>query len=619
MSTNYPGSLDQFTTKLFGETIVAAHINDLQDAVEAMQTKIGIGIVGVSIGASNSLDWFVRSSSSVSPGHLHTSADISGGLAEADIARPGSPILARIAQSEIITGSWTFSGSGGLKVTGGYSMAAMQSSHLTIGAGGSGVNAVSLNWGNNTGIALHFGTTVASVFTPRVTMLDSGRVGIGTQSPYTPLHVQNPNTEANWTANLAGDKGALTISGPGSWVSMSVHDTTTGSMALRFITEKVGIWPSNFIFAPGSAQTGAFSLERVWYYQGITGYSYLPGSVMVNTSGLPFSGSVTDERGRGYFAAYFYNDAYGANIFLCGGRGTSTTFAGGTPAPPLTLDQLGAAIFGGNSATGGTPAFRASASVEAFADGNWSDTSWPAELRFFTTTRDWTTGRSERARITRVGHLTLGDATDAVAFPNGILSGTAGPLMLFANTQTAKIIFYRSGSTVLTDSFGIFVPDVNTLRYAVGTTGTNVHAFEVGSTRVMTIGVDTLRAERGFATTRGDISLVNGTNNNVTAQGRSYLKISGPTAAYTITGFSGGVDGQRLVVQNGVAQNLTFNHVDAGSLAANRLYLFGGGSLTLTGTGTGAGGSAEFIYDAGSSVWILLTARQAGVSGGTPK
>lgn len=618
MSTNYPGSLDQFTTKLFGETIVASHVNDLQDAVEAMQTKIGIGIVGVSIGATNSLDWFLRSPSSTSPGHKHVSGDISGGLAEADITRPGSPILARIAQSEIITGSWTFSGTGGLKVTGGYSMAAMQASHLTIGAGGSGANAVSFNWGNNTGICLHFGTTVASVFTPRVTMLDSGRVGIGTQSPYTPLHVQNPNTEANWTANLAGDKGALTISGPGSWVSMSVHDTTTGAMALRFITEKVGVWPSNFIFAPGSAQTGAFTLERIWYYQGITGYSYLPGAVLVNISNLPFAGGV-DERGRGYFAAYFYDNAYGANVFLCGGRGTSTPFAGGTPAPPLSDDQLGAVIFGGNSATGGTPAFRSSASVEAIADGTWSDTSWPASLNFFTTPRDSTSGRMERAKITRGGNFVLGGpGSDSSLFPYGQLPGTSGPLILFANTQTVKIVFYRSGSTLATDSFGIFV-DPNTLRYAVGTTGTNVHAFEVGSTRVMTIGVDTLRAERGFATARGDISLVNGTNNNVNAQGRSYLKISGPTLSYTITGFSGGVDGQRLVVQNGVAQNLTFNHADAGSLAANRLYLFGGGTLTLTGTGTGAGGSAEFIYDAGSSTWVLLTARQAGTSGGTPK
>lgn len=619
MSTNYPGSLDQFTTKLFGETIVASHVNDLQDAVEAMQTKIGIGIVGVSIGATNSLDWFVRSPSSVSPGHLHTSADISGGLAEADIERPGSPILARIAQDEIITGSWTFSGTGGLKVTGGYAMAAMQSNHLTIGAGGSGANAVSFNWGNNTGICLHFGTTVASVFTPRVTMLDSGRVGIGTQSPYTPLHVHNPAAESNWTSNLAGDKGALTISGPSSWVSMSVHDSATGNMYFRLITEKVGGFPSNFIFATGAASTGSFFLERLWYYQGITGRSYMPGPVSVNTSGFPFNGGV-DERDRGYFAAYFYDNAYGANIFLCKGRGTSTMFAGGTPAPPITDDQLGAAIFGGNSATGGTPAFRSSASVEAVADGNWSDTSWPSSLSFSTTPRDYTTGRIERARINRAGHFVLGGpASDTALFPNGQLGGTAGPLILFANTQTAKIIFYRSGSTLTTDSFGIFVPDANTLRYVVGTTGTNVHAFEVGSTRVMTIGVDTLRAERGFATGRGDTSLANGANHNVNAQGRSYLKISGPTAAYTITGFSGGVDGQRLVVQNAVAQNLTFTHVDAGSLAANRLYLFGGGSLTLTGTGNGPGGSAEFIYDSGSSAWILLSARQAGVSGGTPK
>lgn len=618
MASNYPGSLDQFTTKLFGETIVASHVNDLQDAVEALQAKVGIGVVGVSIGASNSLDWFVRSASSVSPGHKHTSSDISGGLAEADIARPGSPILARIAQNETISGNWSFTGSGGLKVTAGYGSGGAAHSHLVLGAAGSSPNAASIVWGSNSGWKLHFGTMLSSVFTPRVTMVDTGYVGIGTTAPLVRLHVEELSHEGNWTSTLHSERGAFTLSGPSSWVSMSVHDSTTGNMCLKFVTEKVGASPCNFIFAPGSAASGAFSLERVWYYQGVTGWSYLPGSVLVNTSNLPFSGSVTDERGRGYFAAYFYDDVYGANVFLCGGRGTSTPFAGGTPAPPANDDQLAALIFGGNSAAGGTPAYRAAASVEAFADGVWSDTSWPAELLFFTTPRNYTSGRVDRARITRSGHLLLGPGDDATAFPHGANAATAGPFIMFANTLTAKLILYRTGSPLTTESFGLFV-DSGVLRYAVGSTGTNVHGFDVGSTRVVTIGVDVLRADRGLATTRGDVSLVNGTNNNVNAQGRSYLKVSGPTGSYTITGFSGGVDGQRLVVQNAVAQNLTLTHADAASSAGNRLYLFGGGSLTLTGTGTGGGGSAEFIYDLGSASWILLHARQAGVSGGTPK
>ena len=42
MSTNYPGGLDSYTTKQDGvDTVAAAHINDLQDAVSAIETELG--------------------------------------------------------------------------------------------------------------------------------------------------------------------------------------------------------------------------------------------------------------------------------------------------------------------------------------------------------------------------------------------------------------------------------------------------------------------------------------------------------------------------------------------------------------------------------------------------
>jgi len=42
-ATNFPGSLDSYSTKSSGDTISEAHINDPQDAIEATEAKIGTG------------------------------------------------------------------------------------------------------------------------------------------------------------------------------------------------------------------------------------------------------------------------------------------------------------------------------------------------------------------------------------------------------------------------------------------------------------------------------------------------------------------------------------------------------------------------------------------------
>lgn len=46
MATNYPGSLDSYSTKAVGNTISESHINDPQDAIEAIEEKVGTGASG---------------------------------------------------------------------------------------------------------------------------------------------------------------------------------------------------------------------------------------------------------------------------------------------------------------------------------------------------------------------------------------------------------------------------------------------------------------------------------------------------------------------------------------------------------------------------------------------
>lgn len=55
MSTNFPTSLDSYTTRSNGQVIDASHVNNLQDAVVALETKVGV----TSSGVTSTLDYRV--------------------------------------------------------------------------------------------------------------------------------------------------------------------------------------------------------------------------------------------------------------------------------------------------------------------------------------------------------------------------------------------------------------------------------------------------------------------------------------------------------------------------------------------------------------------------------
>ncbi len=97
------------------------------------------------------------------------------------------------------------------------------------------------------------------------------------------------------------------------------------------------------------------------------------------------------------------------------------------------------------------------------------------------------------------------------------------------------------------------------------------------------------------------LSLSNGTNNNVTTTVASFHRITGPTAAFTITGLDNGVDGRLLYLFNNTAQAMTIANESASSTAANRITTLTGADVVTTGTG-----ATLLIYDAVDSRWILI-------------
>lgn len=121
--------------------------------------------------------------------------------------------------------------------------------------------------------------------------------------------------------------------------------------------------------------------------------------------------------------------------------------------------------------------------------------------------------------------------------------------------------------------------------------------------------------------------VVNGVNNNVKLPKATFIRISNPTADFTITGIQTDivssttnvdkheVDGRVVVVYNSTAFNMTISNQAAGSTAGNRIITNSGADIV--GVGTDA---IALVYSITDSRWIVVasTVSAGGGGGGAP-
>jgi len=100
----------------------------------------------------------------------------------------------------------------------------------------------------------------------------------------------------------------------------------------------------------------------------------------------------------------------------------------------------------------------------------------------------------------------------------------------------------------------------------------------------------------------GSFTASNGANNNITLPNKSFIRVTGPTGAFNITGITkpANPDGRVVILYNTTSQNMTITN-DATSTAANRI-LTGQGDVATTGIGI-----VSLIYSVTDARWILLT------------
>ncbi|MGZ8558099.1 MAG: hypothetical protein ACXWWC_07200 [Chitinophagaceae bacterium] len=106
----------------------------------------------------------------------------------------------------------------------------------------------------------------------------------------------------------------------------------------------------------------------------------------------------------------------------------------------------------------------------------------------------------------------------------------------------------------------------------------------------------------------GDIALrisaftaVNGNNNNINIGARSFVRITGPTANYSITGIAGGVDGKIIILFNKTGFDMTIADQTT-STAANQILCSNNSNAKIE-----RNGCATLIYSSTDSRWILVS------------
>ena len=107
----------------------------------------------------------------------------------------------------------------------------------------------------------------------------------------------------------------------------------------------------------------------------------------------------------------------------------------------------------------------------------------------------------------------------------------------------------------------------------------------------------------------GTLTLANGANNNVASPGKSFVRITGPTGVFNITGITAPIksgnnnpDGTIIVLYNSTSQNMTITNDSGSSTAANRIYTNTGSDVATTGRGC-----VTCIYSVTDCRWVMVS------------
>jgi hypothetical protein len=176
-----------------------------------------------------------------------------------------------------------------------------------------------------------------------------------------------------------------------------------------------------------------------------------------------------------------------------------------------------------------------------------------------------------------------------------------------ARTDNSLRLTGKSGTTASTSAIGVvannnFMGTTDNIDFVFATN--NLERLRISNAGNVGLGTLTpnakLNINGSFALRRNNVTCVNGANNNLNVGTYSFIRITGPTAAFSITGITGGANGDIVTIYNSTAQNMTISN-NITSTAANQILTLTGANITTIGTGT-----VTMRYDSAASRWVVI-------------
>ena len=206
---------------------------------------------------------------------------------------------------------------------------------------------------------------------------------------------------------------------------------------------------------------------------------------------------------------------------------------------------------------------------------------------------------------------------------NRILTLTNADVVLPANTSSATFIYSFSDlHWVLTATnppqqyprtLG-YVPYQNSVGYLADSTlfhdSANGRYGFATATPKATVDINGTLATRSY-----NQALSNGLNSDLPAPTTSFMRVTGPTGAFSIGGVTvpAGTNGMRLTIRNTVAHAMTIVMEDASSTAVYRITTPTGANITTV----ASYGRVDMVYDATPSRWVVTNVEPALPAGST--
>ena len=209
-----------------------------------------------------------------------------------------------------------------------------------------------------------------------------------------------------------------------------------------------------------------------------------------------------------------------------------------------------------------------------------------------------------------VNHNVFAAAVDVGSVAN-LVSGAMGPLDLIRSGWGYRVGvggFFLAGYYNSDVQPSVTLDGVGGLRLGAG----GALAQDVNLYRS---AADTLKTDDAFVIARNlqftglGVGLAGGANNDVAIVAASFVRFTGPVAAFGVTGFANPIAGRVLIVFHTIAQQFTIYNENVGSVAANRITTLTGADVVVP---AGAGTAATFIYSGGAARWILIGVRPGG-------